>query len=127
MRRIAKDRGVLDFAGWGKEGNRFTTSMNPAGTKTMRNSSSSLLGGLKKTYKLEGGKQITGKVGWGSNVQNITKSLRRFFIPDEGKILVNVDQAGAEALIVAYLTKEGKYRKLFHHNVKPHSFIGSGS
>ena len=122
MRRIAKDCGVLDFAGWGSKGDRFTTSMNPSGTKTMRNSSNALLG-FKKTYHLENGRQVTCAQGYGSNVQNITKNLRKFFIPDPGKILVNADQAGAEALIVAYLTREGRYRKLFHNNVKPHSFI----
>lgn len=122
MRRIAKDRGVLDFAGWGPSGDRFTTVLNPAGTRTMRNSSKALLV-FKKERPVGGGRMLQIEAGWGSNVQNITKSLRRFFIPDKGKVMVNADQAGAEALIVAYLVRMGRYRKLFLNGVKPHTFM----
>jgi len=122
MRKLAKDRGVLDFAAWGKNGDRFTSSIKPAGTKTMRNASSALLV-FKRQFTLASGQQRTAAIGYGSNVQNITKSLRKFFIPDANKILVNVDQAGAEALVVAYLSPPGRYRKLFLNGVKPHSFI----
>ena len=122
MRRLAKDRGVLDFAGWGPSGDRFTTVLNPAGTKTMRNSSKALMV-FKKKRPLGDGRFHEIEMGWGSNVQNITKSLRRFFVPDKGKVMVNADQAGAEALVVAYLAREGRYRKLFLHGVKPHSFM----
>lgn len=41
------------------------------------------------------------------------------------KIFVQVDQAGAEALIVAYLCRAGKYRDLFTFNIKPHSYVAA--
>lgn len=37
--------------------------------------------------------------------------------------LVQIDQSGAEALIVAYLTRHGNFRELFLQNIKPHSFM----
>ena len=60
----------------------------------------------------------------GSNLQNVPKDLRRIYIPDEGKIFVQIDQAGAEALIVAYSAKAGKFRDLFIYGIKPHVYIG---
>lgn len=39
------------------------------------------------------------------------------------KILVQADQAGAEALIVAYLCRKGKFRDLFTCGIKPHVFV----
>lgn len=35
------------------------------------------------------------------------------------------DCAGAEALIVAYLCKDGDFRQLFINNIKPHVFVGA--
>lgn len=40
------------------------------------------------------------------------------------KILVKVDQAGAEALIVAYLTRHGNFRDLFLNGIKSHVYVG---
>lgn len=60
---------------------------------------------------------------YGTNLTNIEKSMRKIYWADEGKKLVQVDQAGAEALIVAYLCKKGKYRELFLNNIKPHTFV----
>jgi hypothetical protein len=37
--------------------------------------------------------------------------------------LVSADLAGAEALIVAYLCKDGNFRQLFVNNIKPHTFV----
>jgi len=60
---------------------------------------------------------------YGSNLQNVSDNLRRCYIPPKGKIFVQADQAGAEALIVAWLCKPGRnYRALFEHNIKPHVF-----
>lgn len=39
------------------------------------------------------------------------------------KVLVQCDQAGAEALVVAYLCRPGKFRDLFIHGIKPHVFV----
>lgn len=59
----------------------------------------------------------------GCNLQNIEKSMRALYVPDEGKIFVQVDQSGAEALIVSYLCRDGNFRSLFLNKVKPHVFV----
>lgn len=90
--------------------NRLTTAYNLAGTDTFRLSSRALL--KFKTDK-----------GFGTNVQNIDKNQRDLVIADDGKILIQIDQAGAEALIVAYLCRKGAYRDLFECGIKVHSFV----
>ena len=84
---------------------RNTTCYKTAGTETFRLASASLFGEI------------------GSNLQNLEKSSRALYIPDAGKIFVQVDQAGAEALIVAYLCKDGPLRELFKHGIKPHVYV----
>jgi hypothetical protein len=69
------------------------------------------------------GKFVTKDKGWGSNLQNIEKSMREIYVPDKGKGLGQTDQSGAEALIVAYMTRDGKYRSLFKNGIKPHTYI----
>src|SRR3977135_515890 len=59
----------------------------------------------------------------GTNLQNIPHGMRKIYIPDEGKILVQVDQSGAEALIVAYLCEPGLFRDLFLNGIKPHTYV----
>lgn len=86
----------------------------------MRNSTCYSIGGTN-TFRLASHK-IFGK--WGTNLQNLEKYLRKIYWADPGKILVQVDQAGAEALIVAYLCKSGNFRDLFLNDVKPHVFVG---
>jgi hypothetical protein len=56
-------------------------------------------------------------------MQNWEKSSRGHYVPDLGKIFVQSDQSGAEALVVAYLTRNGNYRALFKHGIKPHTYI----
>jgi len=122
-RKLSKQNGQLSFTGYrglyssdryasngtlssGYIGNeRLTCSYNLAGTTTYRLSSRELL-------RL-----------WGTNCQNIPKGLRKIVIPDNGKVFVQVDQSGAEALIVAYLTRPAKFRDLFLHNIKPHVYV----
>jgi len=60
---------------------------------------------------------------WGSNLQNIEKIQRQIYRADRGYNLIQVDQSGAEALVVAYLCKPGNFRKLFEHRIKPHTFV----
>lgn len=88
---------------------------------------------------------------WGGNLQNIEKSVRQIYIPDGFgehvkqkckywletgdlsvfteeeletlRVFVQVDQSGAEALIVAYLCRAGSYRDLFIHGIKPHVYV----
>src|SRR5690242_10436940 len=85
---------------------RNTTQYKIAGTKTFRLSSSKALR------------------RWGGNLQNIEKSMREIYEPDPGKIFVQVDQSGAEALITAYCCEDGQYRELFKNGIKPHSYLG---
>lgn len=60
---------------------------------------------------------------YGTNMQNWSKELRKLVIADEDKVLVQVDQAGAEALVVAYLCEYGNFRELFLSGVKSHVFV----
>jgi len=88
---------------------------------------------------------------WGSNMQNWEKSLREIYRPDGFspaltekclewlktgetaffteqelmmlRVFIQSDQAGAEALIVAYECDPLDYRQLFINNVKPHVYV----
>lgn len=90
---------------------RLTTAYNLAGTDTFRLSSKSLL-------------KFSPDKGMGSNVQNWDKRQRDLVIADKNKILIQIDQAGAEALIVAYLCRNGNFRALFLNGIKSHVFVG---
>ncbi len=65
------------------------------------------------------------KIGFGGNLQNIEKSMRQIYVPDDGKILVQTDQAGAEALIMGYDCEAGPYRQLFIHGVHSHVYVSA--
>lgn len=112
---------------------RNSTTYKLAGPKTFRRSSTKI---LKK---------------WGGNVQNVEKSMREIYESDGWnikqkeklifwletgdtsifteeelatiRVLLQVDQSGAEALIVAYDCEAMDYRKLFINNVKPHVYV----
>ncbi len=60
---------------------------------------------------------------YGTNLQNPSDSICSLYIPDDGKIFVQADCAGAEALIVAYLCRPGNFRELFIQGIKPHIFV----
>lgn len=96
---------------------RLTTCYRLAKTNTFR------LGSGKLFPK---GKRDVSSFGpeYGGNMQNWEKSLRTLAVADDGMSLCQVDQAGAEALIVAYLTPHGRYRDLFLNGIKPHVYIG---
>lgn len=112
----------------------------------MRNSC--LYSNKPKTFR-RSSTQILSK--WGSNLQNVEKSVRQIYHPDgyrrelEAKcrywlqtgdtsvfteeelvrlrVFLQTDQSGAEALIVAYDCEPGNYRQLFIHNIKPHVYV----
>lgn len=101
-----------------------------------------------KTFR-RGSRKILGR--WGDNSQNFSKDIREIMESDgltpelyekcsywlqtgdtsifteqellELKVMLQVDQSGAEALIVAYDCEPLDYRKLFIHNVKPHVYV----
>lgn len=84
---------------------RVTCHWSPGGTKTFRNKSSKVF----RTY--------------GNNLQNPSDRLCRIHIPDEGRKFIQVDQAGAEALIVAWECENARFRSLFKNGIKPHTFV----
>lgn len=84
---------------------RDTCGWKLDGAETMRASSSKLLG------------------IWGGNRQNVSDDLRRHRIADPGKVLIQRDQSGAEALIVSRLTYPGKFRSVFDAGIKIHSYL----
>lgn len=61
--------------------------------------------------------------GYGTNVQNFSKQVRQIIVAPTGYILFQIDQSGAEALVVAYLCKMGRFRSLFINKIKPHTFV----
>jgi len=81
------------------------TSLKVAGTGSFRLASGQFLG------------------AYGANLQNPDKEALDIYIAPPGMSFVQCDQSGAEALIVAYLTRPGKYRELFSVGIKPHTFI----
>lgn len=84
---------------------RYTSIFDVSGTKSFRLSA----------------KQMFGEIG--GNLQNMPEDMRSFMVADEGKLLFQVDQSGAEALIVAYLAERGNYRELFDVGIKPHTYL----
>src|SRR2546422_10426537 len=86
----------------------------------LRNSTQYNIAGTK-FYRL-GSRAILNQ--FGTNLQNIEKSNREIYYADDNKVLNQRDQAGAEALIVAYLTRHGQFRDLFLNNIKSHYFVG---
>src|SRR4029450_5554986 len=84
---------------------RFVSSYLPAGTTSFRLGSRKLFG------------------EWGNNGQNLNADSLSVFIPRDGNIFVSCDQAGAEALVVAYDAPAGRYRRLFELNIKIHTYV----
>lgn len=84
---------------------RLTTGWKVTGTVFFRLASAALLG------------------IYGGNAQNPSEAMMRSVVPDEGKIFVSADQAGAEAVIVAYEAPPGKFLKLIQSGVKPHEYM----
>lgn len=93
---------------------RSTTQYNIAGTDTFRLSSSMV---TERICKPEREGQC------GENLQNKDKKIKKIYKPDKGKVFVKRDQRGAEAMIVAYLTKHGQFRDLFLNGIKPHTYV----
>jgi hypothetical protein len=61
--------------------------------------------------------------GFGLNVQQVDKGVGRMLVAPTGYSIVQSDQAGAEALVVAYLARPARYRSLFQNGVKPHTYL----
>lgn len=83
----------------------FVTQFKPAGTRSFRLASSKLFG------------------EFGGNAQNWKKDSLRFLEARRGCSFVQADQAGAEALVVAYDAPPGRFRRLFENSIKPHTYM----
>jgi len=96
---------------------RYSTLYKIAGTEPFRLASTQILGSKKKEV-------LHGK--WGGNLQNKNKDIRKYFLADEGKTMFQIDESGADALIVAYLCPPGcKFRELFINGIKPHTYCAA--
>lgn len=74
-----------------------------------------------KTYRL-GSRAVLSQ--WGGNTQNIEKGMREIYEADDDKLLVQCDQSGAEALIVAHLMPPGNtLLQLFENKIKIHNYM----
>jgi hypothetical protein len=73
-----------------------------------------------RSYRLSSRKVFS---RWGMNIQNPDKHTQDIMCAPPGHSIVQADQAGAEALVVAYLARPGRYRALFLNGVKPHTYI----
>ena len=83
---------------------RYLTQLKPAGTNSYRLSASQLF-------------------DFGGNAQNNSKGTMDIFEAPEGWSFAQRDQSGAESLAVAYSCRPGRYRNLFIHGVKPHTYV----
>lgn len=105
IRRLSKEAGQISCRLW--RDSRITCAYVITGTKTFRLSSRKLLG------------------VFGTNTQNWNKKTRRLIVAPSGYSLVQVDQAGAEALVVAYIAQHGKFRDLFLNKIKSHTYVAA--
>ena len=80
------------------------TQLKPAGTRSYRLASSQLF-------------------DLGINSQNYDKESADIYEAPPGHSFYQRDQAGAEALVVAYEAKPGRYRALFENKLKPHTYV----
>lgn len=85
------------------EDGRFRTSCNPRGTKF--------------------GRISTGKTifGTGMNMQNLPPQFKRFLVPDPGYILIEMDKAQAEWVVVAYQTGDANMIQVLEEGGDPHA------
>lgn len=118
LRSLGVFHSTFVLAGLGED-LRMRCSFNPAGTETYRFNSS------KDAFDS------------GTNLQNVPKgdeeeehaatklvlpNIRRLFQPDQGKVIVDVDLAGADAQVVAWEANDAMLKELFRAGKKVHAF-----
>lgn len=78
----------------------------------------------QKMFRLSQGKLFSrGPFGTGRSMQNWEKSKRCIVVAGKGRKIVQRDQGGADARIVAWEAPDGNFRKLFKLGIKPHCFV----
>lgn len=77
---------------------------------------------MSKTGRMRSTKKKGGLGGRGMNLQNVKASgpARSFFIPEDGHILLGADQKQAEAMIVAWFSKDENMKDLFRSGTSIH-------
>lgn len=88
------------------EDQRMRCSYNPRGTKFGRLSSS---------------KNVFGN---GTNMQNLPYTFKKFLIADPGCLLVELDKARAEWVVVAFLSGDANMIKVCMEGLDPHTYTG---
>lgn len=94
---------------------RVYTSYNITGATMLRSSKGKVVddeGGYKSFGRWSSSKSIIKPYGSG-NLQNIPKKARNIYIPPPGYCLLQADYIQAEAVVVAYLTRNEVMMKLF--------------
>ncbi|MEX2714767.1 MAG: hypothetical protein Q6370_000570 [Candidatus Sigynarchaeota archaeon] len=84
---------------------KITTAYNIAGTRSFRLAAAQLFG------------------RYGTNLQNPPAVLLRAIRAPKGQVFVQVDQSGAESMVVAYESRPGRYRELIQCGVKAHLYV----
>lgn len=85
------------------EDGRMRCSYNPRGTRTGRLSSS------KTMYET------------GTNQQNLPAQFKKFLVPDDGYIFVELDKRQAEWVVVAYLSEDANMMDVVENGRDPHT------
>lgn len=95
-------------------GGRMYTSLNPVGTSTFRFNSTA------------------NPMGWGTNLQNVFKSedsdlpgIRRLFLPDPGKLLVEFDLSKADLRVVVWESEEEELKEALRRGVNIYKDIAA--
>lgn len=83
----------------------FLTELRPAGTISFRLAA--------RKYRGQ----------YGGNAQNTPSDFLNIFEAPEGHKIVQCDQDGAEARVVAWLAPSGRLRRFFKCGIKPHSYV----
>jgi len=83
---------------------RMRCSVNPRGTKTGRISTSKTI------------------FNTGMNMQNLPEAFKKFLVADPGYVLIELDKAGAEWVVVAYLANDANMIKVVEEGLDPHAY-----
>lgn len=116
-RQLVKESGQIKFKLWKP---KFKTDSSLAQSYSPTRATTNWKISGTKTFRLSSSKWLC---EYGTNLQNPIKSALHVFCADEGKAFIQVDQAGAEALIVAFLTRKGNFRELFLNGIKSHNYV----
>jgi uracil-DNA glycosylase family 4 len=85
---------------------------------------------LRCQYKIAGTE--TGRLasagtffGTGTNLQNVPPAFKKYLIPDQGNLLIEIDLAQAEAVVVAYVSQDANMIAGFESDVDVHTYNAS--